>query len=104
MEKSQHDAEIAQFRQELYDRAAFGKQIEQFWSSAVGNYLQSRATECYTAAIQGLKSVDPQDWKAVQHLQNEISKAEQFKQWLSDGVADGLKALDIIQGNDDELA
>ena len=100
-EQLEYQNERANQEQELYDRAAFGKQIEQFWGSPIGNYLQSRARECYTAGVLGLKSCDPTDWRVVQGFQNQIAKSEDFEKWLSDGVADGLKALEILEGNDE---
>lgn len=81
---------------ELYARAAFGKQVELFWSSAVGNYLRGRARECYTAAVQQLKSCDPTDAKLVMRAQGDIWKAESLEQWIADAISDGLKSLDII--------
>ena len=47
--------------EELYARAAFGKQVEAFWDSQIGQYLQTRAREEYTDAVQALLKVDPSD-------------------------------------------
>ena len=88
--------------EELLDRAAFGKQVELFWGSRVGMYLQERARACYSDAIQALKSVDPTDAKAVARAQIEVWKAESFEGWLSEAVLDGLKALEILDGDDDD--
>lgn len=86
---------------ELLDRAQFGKQVEAFWDSRVGGYLQARARECYTAAIQELKVCDATDAKRVMYLQNEVWKAEMFERWLSEAVMDGLKSLELLEGDDD---
>lgn len=85
---------------ELLDRAQFGKQVELFWSSRVGEYLRARLQEVYTAAIQELKTVDPTDTKRIRELQNDIFKAESFELWLSQAVTDGLKSLDILEGDE----
>lgn len=85
---------------ELLDRAQFGKQVELFWSSRVGEYLRTRLHEVYTAAIQELKTVDPTDTKRIRELQNDIFKAESFEQWLSQAVMDGLKSLEILEGDE----
>jgi hypothetical protein len=87
--------------QELLERAQFGKQIEQFWGSRIGAYLQARADELYSTALEQLKTVDPEDTKAIRKLQNEIFKAESFKTWLSDAVTDGLKSLELLTGDDE---
>ena len=87
---------------ELINRAQFGKQIEAFWSSRIGEYLAARTKELYTTANEALKSVDPHDWKAVQALQNDIKVAEMFDKWLSEAVQNGLQALEILIGDDDD--
>lgn len=83
-------------RQELLERASFGKQVELFWGSAVGQYLENRALEEYTQAITELKTVDPTDFRKVLMLQSKVWRAESFKEWLSQAVTDGLKSLDLI--------
>lgn len=85
---------------ELLERAQFGKQVELFWGSRIGEYLQTRAREVYTAAIQELKAVDPTDYRAVIKAQSDVWKAEMFEKWLSEAVLDGLKALEILDGED----
>lgn len=88
---------------ELLDRAAFGRQVELFWGSPIGGYLRERARTCYSDAIQALKSVDPTDARAVIRAQADVWKAEEFERWLSEAVLDGLKALELLEGeNADE--
>jgi hypothetical protein len=89
-------------KDELLERASFGKQIENFWGSRIGGYLRIRAQECYTAAIQELKICDPTNSTLVQRLQGDVRVAEQFEQWLSEAVLDGIKSLELLEGNDDE--
>lgn len=86
--------------QELLERAGFGKEVELFWGSGIGQYLRNRAQECYSEAIQTLKSVDPTDYRAVIKAQNDARVAEMFEQWLSQAVLDGLKALELLDGED----
>lgn len=86
--------------QELLERAGFGKEVELFWGSGIGQYLRNRAQECYSEAIQNLKSVDPTDPRAVIKAQNEARVAEMFEQWLSQAVLDGLKALELLEGEE----
>ena len=87
---------------ELYARAAFGKQVELFWSSAVGAYLRARAQEVYNAAIAELKSCDPTDTKKIVKLQSDIFKAEALETWLSEAILDGIKALDLIDSGEED--
>lgn len=87
--------------QELLQRAEFGRQVELFWGSRIGGYLRDRLAEVYTSAVEELKKVDPEDSKRIRHLQNEIYKASSVEQWLSDAVLDGLKSLEILEGNDE---
>ena len=85
--------------EELLQRAAFGKQVELFYTSRVGSYLRDRAHECYTTAIEQIKSVDPTDTKRVMALQNDIWKAEQFEKWLTEAMIDGFKSLEILESD-----
>jgi hypothetical protein len=87
---------------ELLDRAQFGRQVELFWGSRVGGYLRNRAQQVYTEAIQELKAVDPTDAKAVARAQANVWRAESFEQWLTEAMVDGFKALEILEGDDDE--
>ena len=86
----------------LLQRAAFGREVDEFWGSRIGGYLQDRARECYTAAILELKTVDAEDTKKIRHLQNEVWKAEMVEKWLSEVILDGIKALELLEGNDNE--
>ena len=85
--------------QELLQRAEFGRQVELFWSSRIGEYLADRIRDVYTTAIEELKTVDPEDSKRIRILQNEVFKATSVEQWLSDVVLDGLKSLEILEGD-----
>lgn len=80
----------------LIRRAVFGKEVEQFLNSSVGRYMISRAHSEVSEAFELLKKCDPKDGKTVQHLQNQVWKAESINQWLSDAVTDGLAAINII--------
>lgn len=83
---------------ELLERAGFGKEVELFWGSGIGQYLRNRAQECYSEAIESLKKVDATDIRAVMKAQNEVRVAEMFEQWLSQAVLDGLKSLELLEG------
>lgn len=73
--------------------AVFGKEVETFLKSPIGDFLLSRSREQADEAIEKLKSIDPQDWKAIQSLQNTIKVAESFQVWLGDAVAAGHQSI-----------
>ena len=85
-------------RLEWLERAQFGKEVELFWSSRIGAYLRERARACYSEAIEQLKVCDPTDTKRIVRLQADIFKSEEFEHWLSDALLDGLKSLDLLEG------
>lgn len=89
--------------QQWLEMAAFGKQVEQFWGSRLGIYLQNRAQDCYNAAISELKIADPTDAQKIMKLQNEVKLAERFTGWLSEAVRDGLHAIDVLEGEDENV-
>lgn len=88
--------------EELLERAVFGKQVESFLASDVGRYLQARANSVYNAAVEDFKRVDPADVNKVRQIQADMWKAEAFTGWLGQAVQEGLTALGIIEGRDDD--
>lgn len=87
-------------KEELYARAAFGKQVDAFYASAVGAYLRERAQEELGTALVALKTCDPTDSKLVMRLQGEVWRAESFENWLGEAILDGLKSLELIDSGD----
>jgi hypothetical protein len=83
-------------REELYQRAGFGKAVEAFWNSQIGDYLRNRAREEYAEALAKLMICDPTDSKTVMRLQGEVWRAKGFEDWLSEAIVDGIKSLDLI--------
>jgi hypothetical protein len=81
----------------LLRRAAFGKQVEEFWSSDIGNYLLNRLDSEVVEAFGEIKVCDPKDGKTVQHIQNKIYRAESIKVWLTDAVCDGLQSFKELE-------
>ena len=80
-------------RNSLLDRAAFGKQVEEFWTSHIGNYMMNRINAEVEEAFKEIKACDPKDGKLVQTIQNKIYRAESVKGWLEDAIIDGLQAI-----------
>ncbi len=81
----------------LLRTAVFGKQVEQFLDSDIGVYLLQCAKTQSDEAVERLKDVDPQDWKAVMGLQWRIHEAEHIIQWLGDAIRAGLQATEHLK-------
>lgn len=87
---------------QLVASAVLGQQVENFLTSDVGKYLQARANRVYNAAIDEFKSCDPSDTAKIVKIQANIWKAEAFMTWLAEGIQEGLTALGILEGIDDD--
>ena len=88
---------MANAKQELYDRAAFGKQVEAFWTSDIGDYIMKRIASEVDDGFEKFKHADPRNGKELELIQNQINRAESIKAWLSDAVVDGLTAIEVLQ-------
>lgn len=87
---------------ELYHTASFGKYVDDFWTSDLGQYLLQRTLEEYNSALEEFRTCDPNDTKQVSRIQSKMLRAESFRNWLSEAIEEGAKALRIIEGNDNE--
>lgn len=90
-EQSQRESE-----EMLYRRATFGKQVSDFFNSDIGRYLMARADEEVVVAIRKFRDCDTSNVELVRKLQNDINMADNFKNWLSESVMDGLHAIEMI--------
>jgi len=96
------DPESEQQRNEALARAAFGREVEEFWDSRIGKYLRAHAQAQYTSAIEDFKQVDPSDAKEVLKIQGRMLLAESFQDWLSLAIQEGIRSLNLLEGNEDE--
>lgn len=96
------DQESQEQKLELLRTAAFGRQVEEFWSSDIGKYLHHHASACYSSAIEELKKVNPADPGAVLRAQGNAQNAERFIIWIEEAIARGLEALNLLEGNTDD--
>ena len=77
---------------ELVETAVFGRMVEDWLNSDIGNYLLQRAREEENAAIEQLiKGQDEAGARAT------IWTARKFKEWLADGITAGRQALNILE-------
>jgi len=82
------DPELQQIRNQI----AFGLDVKVFMGSPIGRYLTLRANQEIETALESMKTVDPDEPKAVRKLQNDIHIAENFLQWMGEAVTDGENA------------
>ena len=77
--------------------AVFGRQVEIFLESDIGQYLLQCAQIDVEKALEKLKRVNPRDVEAVQNLQNDIRVAESIVGWLSDAINSGKQATEALK-------
>jgi len=75
--------------------------VEDFLSGPIGSLLVSKAREQSRSAIDQLKTVDPEDAKAVRALQNKVMVADSIAGWLGDVVHEGQVALEALKEDQD---
>lgn len=76
----------------LTQQAEFGLQVQSFLQSKIGRYLIQRAEAQVEEATEGLKTVDPEDPKAIRELQNQVAVAASVQYWLADAILAGDSA------------
>ena len=87
-------------RLDLTEQITLGLDAEAFLNSKVGQYMQGRAEETAMEAMQSLKTVDPNDSKQVQALQNAVFRAESFMLWINQCMEEGRMAEKSLIGDE----
>jgi hypothetical protein len=81
----------------LWEAAVFGKEVEDWLKSDIGDYMVQRARteaiECYGQ----LKVVSPWRWLKIQDLQNRIKVCEWFRDWLGEAYQTGVQATQALE-------
>lgn len=77
--------------------AVFGRQVEDFLSSEIGDYLVNKAKDEIVTAVEELKKADPYECEVVQSIQNRIAIAEKILSWLGDAIISGNQALQNLE-------
>lgn len=77
--------------------AVFGKQVEDFLYSDIGDYLLGCAKREEQEALEQLRRVAPWRRRRIQQLQNQIAIAESIQRWLGDAIASGHAALEQLR-------
>lgn len=78
-----------------------GMNAESFLESDVGRYLLGCASQEAAEAYEKLKNADPEDSKTIRQLQNQIWRAESFKQWLEEIINAGRQADQTLRDQDE---
>lgn len=68
---------------------AFGLDVEKFMGSTLGQYLTAKAHADIAVAEEALRTVDPEDPKAIRKLQNDAAIAANFLLWIGQAVTAG---------------
>lgn len=82
--------------------ATLGHQLDDFWRSDVGQYLLTRATADYNSALFDFKACNPTNTAAVTAIQSRMLRASEFRGWMEEGIAEGLRSKAALDGLDDE--
>lgn len=85
---------------EIFETAVFGKVVENFLGSDIGEYLLGKAMAEENRAMQALIRTSPWRRRRMQELQNEVWRAQQFQVWLGDAIAAGQQATNLLEGEE----
>jgi len=83
----------------LWDKAVFGRQVEEFLCSDMGKFLLAKAEKDWEKAVLALRDCPVEE--LLKH-QADMKRAESIRFWLATAVDEGLRALNLIQENEDE--
>ncbi len=75
----------------------FGKQVEMFLESEIGEYLRACAAKDIDEATEALKAVDPEDPKAIRALQFKVRVASAVIGWIADAIESGKQAVESLR-------
>ena len=90
----------AGMNKELLAEAIIGKDAEEFFASELGQVVIGRADQEYSEALEGLRTVDPEDAKSIRELQNKAWRAESFKGWLAELIISGKQAIQTLDAQE----
>lgn len=82
----------------LYETAVFGKMVENFLGSEMGDYLLGKAKAEEEEALRDLLRTASWRRRRIQELQNKVWRAQQFQVWLADAIVEGQQATKLLEG------
>jgi hypothetical protein len=77
--------------------AVFGRQVELFLETEIGQYLVQCAEQEISEALNKLKDADAEDPKLIRALQAKVKVGEFFIGWLQDAVKSGTQAKELLE-------
>lgn len=80
--------------------AVFGRQVELFMESEIGDYLRQCAQAEIDTAVREMGSVDAEDPKAVRQIQMRLKVAESVMGWLGDAIRQGQQAHSMLEASE----
>lgn len=95
MEEGQSEIEM------LYDVAVLGEQVDAFFKSDIGKFLDKRINEEIEEGLTELRTVDCTSQQAVFMAQGKVLRAERIRSWLEEALLAGLKARMILEDRED---
>lgn len=81
---------------EAWEAAVLGREVDSFWDSTIGQYLLKRCLMEYNTALEAFLACDPADTMKVMTYQSNMRRANDFKEWLSTAITEGLRAEQLI--------
>lgn len=78
----------------LWEKAIFGKQVDDFLHSDIGKYLLLKADKEYIEAVNHLRDCSAD---SLLKYQSDMKRAESIRNWLVDTVEEGLRAYNLIE-------
>lgn len=85
----------------LVRTAVFGKQVEDFLTSDIGDYLLQKAKHEEADAIEALvQGVGTLPEREILELRNRIWTARKFQSWLGRAVEMGLQSMELLKEED----
>jgi len=79
--------------------AVFGKQVEEFLKSDIGDFLLQLARHQEQEATTAMVNADlgKMTMQQLMVMQNRVWQAQSFQAWLGDAVRKGLQALEMLE-------
>ena len=80
----------------LFNVAKTGIELESFLSSSIGKAFTKRCDDMERVAELAMRTVDPEDAKAVRELQNRLLVVDEFRRFVIEGIQEGKAAAEQL--------
>ena len=82
---------------ELVELAKMGMEAEIFMTTPLGRFLEKKAKQEESDAIELLVNSDPDDAKINREMRNQIHVARMFLTWMQEAIQVGTSALQLLR-------